>query len=688
MPVSTFLVFPGTEAQVDQPDPVGPLDVAAAFVQHGNGPRTVTNPDPTGRGTLVAVCVAPSPGLQPSGSFNPPAGGPVQRYDYPGLNFVQRIRVWTLANTGQASLTFGFTGANTQTCALIALDGEATSVVATGEIVSGSTSVGYPTITTTPEMLVLAMATQQEADDLLSGPSNALAEHINNTASTNNRGLAVHKLRADSATLSPSPATWSGSVGAHVQFCLGFAGAGTGGGAPIPAGQWTVYVDPDDPSSWDENRDDGQLIVAGNRLQVGSDTDDINAGTGYGLAFDANSEIHSFAMEGGGETLRLGPRTVTGLQNQSNALILNHQWRNADGYNEAQEVNGVNLSTAFPGTDRTYFDGTRTQLSLIPTSASDPKAIRGSFGGETGDRVIDLSIFRIEQWMLAGDDNVAGGGVHASGSAPSPWSQFVGQGLLRIVTRDQTTPWSVGNNNPVGNTRASVQITLADVGDWWAVIRDYTVDPIDGHLHAYLAKGAAGFNQIVNVNGGYGLSYANSDVNQALWYGLLLNYYSWHRYTPGPTFNWDDQYGNVRTIAYACTGILVNPTGLDVADVQSHANYFLQASTGTSGMTPNSPTWRWSITDQNNPPAVTVTASTTAQSPVWRWQIEVDGAWVDSPGANGLATLSLDTEVRDSNGDLVTDLQQTVTLRIRVSDDGGAVWSGSEEMTLIYNLSS
>lgn len=576
MPVSTFLVFPGTETA--PPQPAGPLDVVGAIVSHGVGPRTVLNPAQGLGGTLVLVSVAPSPGIQPSGDYIALPGSPVQQFDYPGENFVQRARVWTLPEAGQATIDIGFSGSSTQSAAIIALDGDATSVAASGFILNTALSTAYPSLATEADMLVLAFATQQQDDDLLSGPSDAIAELINNTATTGNRGLAVHKLRADSSIISPNPATWDGSVGAHVQFCIGFAGTG-GTNQPLPAADWTVFVDPTDPDSWNDQRPDGQLIVAGNRFQVGDATDDINAGTGYGLAFHATTqdEIHSFAMEGGGETLRLGPRPITGLQHLTTGLEQNHQFRNSDGYDESQEVNGVNLSTTWPGTDRTYFDGTRTQLSLIPNSAADPKAIQASFGGETGDRVLMSHLFQIEQWMLAADDNVAGGGCHASGSAPSPWSQFIGQGQLRIVTRNQSTPWTTSNNNPTSTTEASVSITGADVGDWWAVVHDFTIDPLDGHLAVWLAKGAGGFTQIVNLTGGYGLSYADSDPLQALWYGLLINLYSWHRFTPGPLNNWDDTYGNRRRLIYAPSGIHVAPPPtITPTRLMSHNNYYLQ----------------------------------------------------------------------------------------------------------------
>lgn len=152
---------------------------------------------------------------------------------------------------------------------------------------------------------------------------------------------------------------------------------------------------------------------------------------------------------------------------------------------------------------------------------------------------------------------------------------MVGQGELRIITRDQTTPWSSGNNNPNAGTRAAMSITAGDVGDPWAVVQEFIIDPIDGYLRVWVAKGSGGFNLLYEKTNGYGLSYADTDPNQDLWYCLLANFYSWHRANSSvATFNWDETYGTSRKVDYGYSGFFINPTRT-VTDVMRHANYDL-----------------------------------------------------------------------------------------------------------------
>lgn len=583
MPVETFIVFPGSANEVPDPDPI---DVLGALVAHGTGVQTVGNPGAGSGGQVLAIAIGASPGLDASGSWQAPPGSWSLIFDYepdPG-SFVPRCRVWSKVDEGETSFQFGWSGGafeSTQSCGIVALDGQTTSLVVTSPpTVNTATSTGFPGLASEDGMLVLPMAAQQQDDDLTSGPG---LEIINNTASTGNRGLFVSKLRADSTSTQVNPATWNGSVGAHVQWVIGAVGVGgQGANQLIPASEWTALVEASRPASWMAARN-CQLIAVGNRFQAGDIADDINdpAG-GYGKSFDVANELHSFALEGNsdgegvGETLRLGPVNRAGLVNRPQVLRQWHQFRVNDGYIESQETpQGQNNSTAYPGTDRTYYDGTRTQFSYIPTSASDPKAIRGSFGGATGDRVIMSSLFFIERWMLANDLQAFGGGVHASGSAPSPWTQMVGQGELRIITRDQTTPWTSSNNNPDAGTRAATAITVGDVDTPWATIQEFIVDPIDGYLRVWVAKGSGGFTLLYEKTGGYGLSYADTDPNQALWYAIMGNFYSWHRANSSvATFNWDETYGTSRRVDYAYSGFRVNPT-FTVNDVMRHANYDL-----------------------------------------------------------------------------------------------------------------
>lgn len=576
MPERFFAIFPGTTSDGD---PGEPIDVHAVAVLHGPGPRTVNNPGAGTGGQVFLVMAVASPGIQSSGSYVVPAGFTEVPFDYPsvGGSFVPRCRVVTKVDEGEPTFTFGFSGTVNQSCAVVVLDGVATSIVATPvPTINTATSTGFPGLATVDGMLLLPMAAQQEADDLLSGPGEGL---INNTASTGNRGLWVGRTRADSSSTQLDPATWSGSVGAHVQWVIGAVGEqGVGANQLIPPSEWTALVEGTRPDSWNENRN-CQLIAVGNRFQAGDRFDDINdpAG-GYGKSLDVNDELHSFALEGlGAETLRLGPRPITGLVNRTVGLRQYHQWRNGDGYvSTAETAGGQNNSTAYPGTDRTYYDGTRTQFSYIPTSAADPKAIRATFGGGGGDVVILSSVFQVESWMLRNHLAAMGGGIHASGSAPSPWTQMVGQGSLRFITRDKrSAPWSSSNSSVDDAVRASVGLSAGDVGDWLGVIVEFNIDPIDGFVRWWVAKGSAGFSLVYEKTGGYGLSYADTDPNQDKFYALLANHYGWHRANSSVAlYNWDDTDGNVRKLDYAYSGFRVNPT-FTVADVMGHANYDL-----------------------------------------------------------------------------------------------------------------
>lgn len=573
---------------VDNPDPdpdpdPTPLTVDSTAQTVGTGgPRTVTNPVQNNGTSMLYVCIAPGPSESTSGSFTAPAGA-TQIFNDNGTGFVPRIRVWAGVDDGSANYTFGWSdAADHQSCYIIGLDGVADSyVVTSGLITGGATSIPYPEITDVQvDDLLLAMAAQQNTNEMTAGPS-GWTEELDDTNNTPLR-LAVHSYRSDSTSRTPGNSTWNSTSAGKTTWVIAAQGSSTSGGwSKIADGSWTVFIDPEDQTTWDENRSDGQLIVAGNRLQQGSSTDDINLGTGYGLSFDAAGEIHSFTMQDG-DTMRLGARNVTGLYNTTKALITKGQWVNGNGYDESQETGGgQNPSTDISGTfasDWTYFDGSpRTQFAQIPTSASDPKAIAASFNQGDGDEFIMANIWRVEEWMLASGDT-AGHEIHApSGGTLSPYIEFWGGGTWKVVTRDQTTAWTSGQ--PPSTTHYTKTITAGNVGQWWGVVVRGQLDPLQGYLEVWLNTGS-GFVKVVDIpdGTGWGWAWADGNSNNNIFYAMLgPRIYVWHRFTNDATNapnNWDDTYGNVRTMASGWSGLIVAPS-VTASDVMGHLNYYL-----------------------------------------------------------------------------------------------------------------
>lgn len=102
--------------------------------------------------------------------------------------------------------------------------------------------------------------------------------------------------------------------------------------------------------------------------------------------------------------------------------------------------------------------------------------------------------------------------------------------------------------------------------------------------------------------------------------------------------------------------------------------------------------WEWTTTDPLNPAVVTVIPATTAPPASWRWQ-QWDpstnsgaGGWVDTPGMVGEPMLQYEAAANDPDGNPVYDVQQTTTIDIRVSDDGGTNWSATETITIVYDI--
>lgn len=193
----------------------------------GSGPVTVSNPDQGGGGTLLFIAVGQGDGNAPSPSITSPDAGATQVFDYDagGGSFISRVRCWTFTEDGSTNYTFGFADATDGRSfgVIVPLDGVATTVLATAtpDVVGGSTSGTYPTLSSTQaDDLIVPVAVQQTTDELTGGPSDYTQRH-NSTASSPQR-VAVHSKLATGSSESPGANTWDGFVGAHIGFVFGF----------------------------------------------------------------------------------------------------------------------------------------------------------------------------------------------------------------------------------------------------------------------------------------------------------------------------------------------------------------------------------------------------------------------------------------------------------------------------------
>ena len=204
------------------PPPPATLDVDSITFSHGHGPRTLANPGQNTGNTLVFIATRPGPAVKPANDWVKPTGqSPVPDGEYNGVNYVPGYQIWFGIDSGQPEFTFGFAGGYPQTSTVIALTGIAAAVrIATPPRTETGLSSPYPLLETAPNMLGICIAVQQSSGDALThGPPGSVTL-FNNTSTKGPRGLAVHTLRATGPTLTPGPAKWAGTAGAHVQTVL------------------------------------------------------------------------------------------------------------------------------------------------------------------------------------------------------------------------------------------------------------------------------------------------------------------------------------------------------------------------------------------------------------------------------------------------------------------------------------
>ena len=212
------------------------VNVDSVASSYGESVQTITNPAVGSGNTMMAVSVAPGPGFDgdPVPGWTDPLGlTPILDYiatDIGTFPFVQRVRVWTWTENGEADYTFGFNnGAGNsadrlQTAAVIAFDNVIPDLRVVDRVADASNATPYPTGTAARAELAIALSTVQNSEPLLSGPA-GWTEHFNNTNVNTSefRRLGVHTLPLPAGgAVTPSNSSYdtSGGSSAHAHFLL------------------------------------------------------------------------------------------------------------------------------------------------------------------------------------------------------------------------------------------------------------------------------------------------------------------------------------------------------------------------------------------------------------------------------------------------------------------------------------
>ncbi len=199
------------------------LEVTGVNTTRGTGgPRTVTNPINGAGGSLIAVGVAQGPSEEPTGTWSKPHTSAELIFDYPGDEFVPRVRLWQFTETAAANYTFGWTATtDLQAPLLIGLDGEASSIDVSAEpVVNNKTDADHPPIPTEPDDLVLALDVAQSFAELTGGTlTTAWTEEFDNTNLTP-LASAVHSAYAEGTTTQPPNGTWDDGTSAKVRITI------------------------------------------------------------------------------------------------------------------------------------------------------------------------------------------------------------------------------------------------------------------------------------------------------------------------------------------------------------------------------------------------------------------------------------------------------------------------------------
>lgn len=347
-----------------------------------------------------------------------------------------------------------------------------------------------------------------------------------------------------------------------------------------------IMRDAADPATWARFRPEGsQTIIAGNRFQDDNQADNLMLGDGFGLTWDgANTSVNSFAMEDLG-TARIGPKVhVDPISSNAIAVIEYAGTFFLDGsYDESQEQgSGYNPSLNVPPSDAIWFDGCpRNQISYLESSLLMKVGDSGGGGARPADVIRCVFSFPREAWHAADDFTTGPLELHEpTGTKTSPFLCQIRLGELRIFSRDSATLLNPGDPTPPTATQIGTYVLPTTIGQWSTVILDFRVDPVaaggTGYFDGYAVDGVTGvLTQFASVGNtwGYAFNTVDPDLNDEF-YIQAEQLYQIHRFTPGPTDNWEPIGGNVRRAKYPYFALARGTTNT-IDDYANHARNFL-----------------------------------------------------------------------------------------------------------------
>lgn len=596
--------------------------VASTFVWGANA-QTVANPGSGNGGTIILGVVAPGPGFdnETTGSFGwvDPVGATLEA-DYetqdPGGLFTQRVRLWSVADTGQADFTMGFVNEatdpafTTQTVFAIALSGTAPFLNLVGPIIEaggGSDVVPYPVASGGNQYTVLALATSQNDDEVTAGPDGAgvWTELLNNTdgsgpntfGGTPNRRLArIDWASINTGTIDPGNSTWVGTAASHVTFTVAIPPSSGSAGetqfTPLPGSSFSYQMDPVDQATWYPPIRQ-TLIAGGNRFQIGATADDLGPTLtgppgptpasgdrgGYDLTFDGTLEVHSFPMDGGTETLRYGRVTRDGRQVLRTQFVFDP----TAGFDNANTSGAFNLAESRPPSDPSYFGGHRTQKALL--LGSDFVEV-----GANADEVVMCGAYHVEPWMIGDAANptrlTGPAEIHAPNGAtlgyPSPIYMSWEAGAIQLIQRGggAELQWNV---QVPANGSTLFSYPLAGLsGRLLAWVLRTRIDPLDegpGPLvQLWIGLDGGPLQQVFEQTTPYGYKLNNGSGVNALFFPQVEQVYLYHwPRADGPANNWTDTTasGNVVGADFAYSAVAqLNPVESN-AEFAEHLRHIL-----------------------------------------------------------------------------------------------------------------